>query len=57
MSNISDESFRDSIATITTEGKRNFIFPKKFNYKFFPRPHFIAENLYISSEKILLLIE
>ena len=26
---ISDESFRDSISTITEDGKRNYIFPKK----------------------------
>jgi cytochrome c oxidase accessory protein FixG len=29
MSNLSDESFRDSIGTIDEEGKRKFIFPKK----------------------------
>ena len=27
--NLPDESFRDSIATISVDGKRNFIFPKK----------------------------
>ena len=29
MSNLNDESFRDSIGTIDEEGKRKFIFPKK----------------------------
>ncbi|WP_445457828.1 cytochrome c oxidase accessory protein CcoG [Flavobacterium sp. HNIBRBA15423] len=29
MSNLPDESFRDSIGTINEEGKRNFIYPKK----------------------------
>ena len=28
MSNLPNESFRDTIATIDKEGKRNFIFPK-----------------------------
>jgi hypothetical protein len=30
----------------------NFVFDKKFNYRFFPSPHFIAENLYILDEKV-----
>lgn len=35
--NLSDEqkSFRDSVATITSEGKRNFIFPKKSKGKYY----------------------
>ena len=32
-----DESFRDSIGTITTEGKRNFILPKKPSGKFYDK--------------------
>ncbi len=32
-----DESFRDSIGTITTEGKRNFIFPKKPSGKYYDK--------------------
>jgi len=32
-----DESFRDSIATINEEGKRNFIFPKKPSGKFYDK--------------------
>ncbi|KAB1154745.1 cytochrome c oxidase accessory protein CcoG [Flavobacterium luteum] len=35
MSNFSDESFRDSIATIDEEGNRKFIFPKKPSGKFY----------------------
>ena len=35
MSNYSDESFRDSIATIDEEGNRKFIFPKKPSGKFY----------------------
>ena len=27
-----DQSFRDSVATIDKEGKRNYIFPKKPNH-------------------------
>ena len=37
MSKLPDESFRDSIGTITTEGKRNFIFPKKPSGKFYDK--------------------
>ncbi|WP_430400801.1 cytochrome c oxidase accessory protein CcoG [Flavobacterium sp.] len=37
MSNIVDESFRDSIATINEEGKRNYIFPKKPSGKFYDK--------------------
>lgn len=35
MSNLHDESFRDSIGTINEEGKRKFIFPKKPVGKFY----------------------
>jgi len=37
MSKMVDESFRDSIATINEEGKRNFIFPKKPSGKFYDK--------------------
>ena len=37
MSNIEDNSFRDSIGTINEKGKRKFIFPKKPNGKFYNR--------------------
>uniref|UniRef100_UPI0040496BC0 cytochrome c oxidase accessory protein CcoG n=1 Tax=Flavobacterium sp. TaxID=239 RepID=UPI0040496BC0 len=37
MSNIPDESFRDSIGTIDAEGKRNFIFPKKPSGKYYDK--------------------
>ncbi|VXB87027.1 Cytochrome c oxidase accessory protein CcoG [Flavobacterium sp. 9AF] len=37
MSNLPDESFRDSIATINEEGKRNFIFPKKPSGKYYDK--------------------
>jgi hypothetical protein len=30
----------------------NFVFTKKFDYKFFPRPHFVAENLFIFDEQV-----
>lgn len=35
--NLPDESFRDSIGTITKEGKRNFIYPKKPSGKFYDK--------------------
>ncbi|HWR94258.1 MAG TPA: cytochrome c oxidase accessory protein CcoG [Flavobacterium sp.] len=35
MSNLPDESFRDTIGTIDQEGKRKFIFPKKPSGKFY----------------------
>ncbi len=37
MSNQSNESFRDSIGTITKEGKRNWIYPKKPKGRFYTR--------------------
>lgn len=37
MSKLVDESFRDSIATINEEGKRNFIYPKKPSGKFYDK--------------------
>jgi len=37
MSNLPDESFRDSISTIDTEGKRNYIFPKKPSGKYYDK--------------------
>lgn len=36
-SNLSDESFRDSIATINKQGSRNFLYPKKPSGKFYQR--------------------
>ncbi len=35
--NLPEESFRDSIGTITKEGKRNYIFPKKPSGKFYDK--------------------
>lgn len=35
MSNLPDETFRDSIATINAAGKRNFLYPKKPAGKFY----------------------
>lgn len=37
MSNIEDDSFRDSIGTINEKGKRKFIFPKKPQGKYYDR--------------------
>ena len=33
--NINDESFRDSLATVTKEGKRIWIFPRKPSGKYY----------------------
>ena len=37
MSNLPDDSFRDTIATINAEGKRNFIHPKKPSGPFYEK--------------------
>ncbi len=47
MSKLPDESFRDSIGTITTEGKRNFIYPKKPSGKFFERRKIVSYILLV----------
>ena len=47
MSKLPDESFRDSIGTITTEGKRNFIYPKKPSGKFFDRRKILSYILLV----------
>ena len=61
MSNLPDESFRDTIATINAEGKRNFIYPKKPSGPFYDKRKllsyfllvFLIYNLHISSLSIL----
>ena len=35
--NLPDESFRDSISTISEDGKRNYIFPKKPSGPFYDK--------------------
>lgn len=45
MSKLPDESFRDSIGTITTEGKRNFIYPKKPSGKFYDKRKILSYAL------------
>jgi cytochrome c oxidase accessory protein FixG len=42
MSKLPIENFRDSIGTITTEGKRNFIFPKKPSGKFYHKRKIVS---------------
>jgi cytochrome c oxidase accessory protein FixG len=42
MSKLPDDSFRDSIATINEEGKRNFIFPKKPSGKFYDKRKLVS---------------
>lgn len=41
-SNLPDENFRDSISTITKEGKRNYIFPKKPSGKFYDKRKLVS---------------
>lgn len=48
MSKLVDESFRDSIATINEDGKRNFIFPKKPVGKFYDKRKLLSYLLLIS---------
>ena len=45
MSNIEDDSFRDSIGTINEKGKRKFIFPKKPQGKFYERRKLLSYAL------------
>lgn len=47
MSNLPDESFRDSIATINEEGKRNFIFPKKPSGKYYDKRKLLSYFLLV----------
>ena len=47
MSNIPDESFRDSIATINVEGKRNFIYPKKPSGPFYEKRKLLSYFLLV----------
>jgi cytochrome c oxidase accessory protein FixG len=42
MSKLPIENFRDSIGTITAEGKRNFIFPKKPSGKFYHKRKIVS---------------
>jgi cytochrome c oxidase accessory protein FixG len=45
MSNIEDDSFRDSIGTINEKGKRKFIFPKKPQGKYYDRRKLVSYAL------------
>ncbi len=47
MSNIEDNSFRDSIGTINEKGKRKFIFPKKPQGKYYNRRKLLSYVLLI----------
>lgn len=47
MSNLPDESFRDTIATIDEEGKRRYIFPKKPSGKFYDYRKWVSYFLLI----------
>ncbi|MFD2892715.1 cytochrome c oxidase accessory protein CcoG [Flavobacterium chuncheonense] len=47
MATLPDESFRDSIGTISKEGKRNFIFPKKPVGKYYERRKLLSYALLI----------
>src|SRR5690606_41330796 len=49
MSNVNshDESFRDSIGTITKEGKRNYIFPKKPSGRFYDKRKIVSYFLLV----------
>ncbi|WP_288980573.1 cytochrome c oxidase accessory protein CcoG [uncultured Flavobacterium sp.] len=47
MSTINDESFRDTIATINADGKRNFIFPKKPSGPFYDKRKLLSYFLLI----------
>ncbi len=46
-SNTQDESFRDTIGTITKEGKRNYIHPKKPSGKFYDRRKIVSYILLV----------
>lgn len=45
--NLPDESFRDSIGTITKDGKRNYIFPKKPSGKFYEKRKILSYVLLV----------
>jgi cytochrome c oxidase accessory protein FixG len=47
MSNIEDDSFRDTIGTINEKGKRKFIFPKKPQGKFYDRRKWVSYLLLV----------
>ncbi|MFC4740750.1 cytochrome c oxidase accessory protein CcoG [Flavobacterium ponti] len=47
MSKLPDESFRDTISTINTEGKRNFIYPKKPSGRFYDKRKILSYFLLI----------
>ncbi len=49
MSNVNshDENFRDSIGTITKEGKRNYIFPKKPSGRFYDKRKIVSYFLLV----------
>ncbi|HLO73122.1 MAG TPA: cytochrome c oxidase accessory protein CcoG [Flavobacterium sp.] len=47
MSTINDESFRDTIATINADGKRNFIFPKKPSGPFYDKRKLLSYFLLV----------
>ena len=47
MSNIEDDSFRDSIGTINEKGKRKFIFPKKPRGKFYDKRKLVSYVLLV----------
>ena len=47
MSNLPDESFRDTIATINAEGKRNFIYPKKPSGPFYDKRKLLSYFLLV----------
>ena len=47
MSNIEDDSFRDTIGTINEKGKRKFIFPKKPQGKFYDRRKLVSYVLLV----------
>ena len=46
--NLPDESFRDSISTITEDGKRNYVFPKKPSGPYFEKRKILSYILLIA---------
>jgi hypothetical protein len=47
MATINDDSFRDTIATINADGKRNFIFPKKPSGPFYDKRKLLSYFLLV----------
>ena len=47
MSNLPDDSFRDTISTINAEGKRNFIHPKKPSGPFYDKRKLLSYLLLV----------